>query len=258
MGGGGLSARRGGAGGVQTWGNTFYKALPNVAPLRGALAVWGLGIDDIAVGSFHGTSTNANDRNESQVVHRQMEHLGRTRGNPLYVIAQKWLTGHPKGPAAAWMFNGMVQCILEGLVPGNRNIDNVAPELQQYHHLVYPNASLRIGEMQAGLLKSFGFGQVTIHADTAPRPLLSICFLALCLPPLCLSDQRRLPPPPPPSLPPFRCPRAQAGAEILVVHPDRLLAVSLRTLVHLPPSRCRCGRPPGHRRCRHGAAAAPR
>jgi 3-oxoacyl-(acyl-carrier-protein) synthase len=198
VGGGGLSARRGGAGGVQTWGNTFYKALPNVAPLRGALAVWGLGIDDIAVGSFHGTSTNANDRNESQVVHRQMEHLGRTRGNPLYVIAQKWLTGHPKGPAAAWMFNGMVQCILEGLVPGNRNIDNVAPELQQYHHLVYPNASLRIGEMQAGLLKSFGFGQVTIHADTAPRPLLSICFLALCLPPLCLSDQRRLPPPPPP------------------------------------------------------------
>jgi hypothetical protein len=54
-------------GAYATWGNTFYKSLPNIAPLRGALAVWGLGVDDIQVASFHGTSTNANDRNESQV-----------------------------------------------------------------------------------------------------------------------------------------------------------------------------------------------
>lgn len=66
-----------------------------------------------------------------------MAHLGRTPGNPLYCIAQKWLTGHPKGPAAAWMFNGLIQCVLSGIVPGNRNIDNVEPELQQY--LPYPS-----------------------------------------------------------------------------------------------------------------------
>ena len=48
-------------GAYATWGNTFYKSLPNIAPLRGALAVWGLGVDDIQVASFHGTSTNARD-----------------------------------------------------------------------------------------------------------------------------------------------------------------------------------------------------
>ena len=76
------------------------------------------------------------------------------------------------------MFNGVTQSVLSGVVPGNRNIDNTAPELQNYHHIIYPNRSLDIaskeGGMKAGLLKSFGFGQ--------------------------------------------------AGAEILVVHPDYLLA----------------------------------
>jgi fatty acid synthase subunit alpha, fungi type len=35
---------------------------PRVAPLRRALAVWGLSADDIGVLSIHGTSTNANVR----------------------------------------------------------------------------------------------------------------------------------------------------------------------------------------------------
>jgi len=63
----------------ETWGQGFYKNLENIAPLRGALAVWGLTVDDIAVGSFHGTSTKLNDRNEPEVVHKQMKHLGRTK-----------------------------------------------------------------------------------------------------------------------------------------------------------------------------------
>lgn len=33
---------------------------PRIAPLRRALAVWGLTVDDIGVLSIHGTSTNAN------------------------------------------------------------------------------------------------------------------------------------------------------------------------------------------------------
>ena len=33
---------------------------PHIAPLRRALAVWGLTADDIGVLSIHGTSTNAN------------------------------------------------------------------------------------------------------------------------------------------------------------------------------------------------------
>ena len=43
-------------------GNSFWKQDPRIAPLRGALATWGLTIDDLGVASFHGTSTVANDR----------------------------------------------------------------------------------------------------------------------------------------------------------------------------------------------------
>jgi fatty acid synthase subunit alpha len=93
----------------QTWGQDFFRGEPSISPLRGALSVWGLTPDDIGVASFHGTSTLLNDRNESEVVNTQMNHLGRTKGNKLFVVCQKYLTGHPKGPAAAWMLNGMLQ-----------------------------------------------------------------------------------------------------------------------------------------------------
>lgn len=143
-----------------TWGNEFYRANPSIAPLRGALAVYGLSIDDIAVASFHGTGTKGNDINESQVVQRQLEHLGRTKGNVVLSIFQKYLTGHPKGAAAAWMMNGLIQSMLTGIVPGNRNADNIDPKLRDCGHIVFLNRSLHTYGYKAGLLKSFGFGQV--------------------------------------------------------------------------------------------------
>ena len=127
------------AGAFDTWGQNFFRGNPTIAPLRGALAVWGLTVDDIGVASFHGTSTLLNDRNESEVVQKQMEHLGRSKGNPVLVVAQKYLTGHPKGPAAAWMLNGLLQAMCDGVVPGNRNLDNAAGELARFDHLLYPN-----------------------------------------------------------------------------------------------------------------------
>jgi phosphopantetheine--protein transferase-like protein len=133
---------------------------PNIAPLRRALAVWGLTIDDIGVSSFHGTSTKANDKNESNAFNTQFMHLGRSKGNACPVIAQKWLTGHPKGGAAAWMTNGMIQCIQDALIPGNRNADNISPEMRAFEYLVYPSRSIQTDGIKAGLLKSFGFGQV--------------------------------------------------------------------------------------------------
>ena len=48
------------------WGNDFYVNDPHIAPLRGALAVYGLKIDDLDIASFHGTGTKANDLNESK------------------------------------------------------------------------------------------------------------------------------------------------------------------------------------------------
>jgi len=143
----------------QLWGTEYFKRHQDISPLRGALSVWGLGIDDIAVASFHGTGTKANDKNESEVTHKQMQHLGRSRGNPLMVICQKWLTGHPKGAAASWMLNGLLQVLQTGLVPGNRNNDNTCKTLRPYTHLVYPNRAVQTEGVKAAILKSFGFGQ---------------------------------------------------------------------------------------------------
>ncbi|KAF9580624.1 3-oxoacyl-[acyl-carrier-protein] synthase, partial [Lunasporangiospora selenospora] len=152
------------------WGNDFFKQDPQIAPLRGALASFGLTIDDIGVGSFHGTSTKANDKNESDVVNKQMKHLGRSKGNALPSIWQKYLTGHPKGAAAAWMMNGVLQVLQTGLIPGNRNADNIDDVMRQFEYVLYTSRSIQTDGIKAGLLKSFGFGQVggevlVIHAD---------------------------------------------------------------------------------------------
>lgn len=90
------------------WGTEFWHKDPRVSSIEGSLAVFGLTVDDIGVASFHGTGTKANDLNESEVVNKQMMHLGRTKGNLLPAVFQKHLTGHPKGAAAAWMLNGYV------------------------------------------------------------------------------------------------------------------------------------------------------
>ncbi len=155
----------------QIYGQGFWVNNPNISPLRGALAVYGLTPDDIEIASNHGTSTPANDKNESHVNQQQMDHLDRQKGNPLFTIWQKWLTGHPKGAAAAWMFNGLVQSMLTGIVPGNKNADNIDPNFKDFDQLVFTNQSIHLGRsMKAGLLKSFGFGQaggeiLVIHPD---------------------------------------------------------------------------------------------
>lgn len=153
-----------------SYGNDFYKNDPSIAPLRGALAVWGLTVDDIGVASFHGTSTVANDKNESDTLSKQLAHLGRSKGNAMLGVFQKYLTGHPKGAAAAWMLNGAMQILDTGLVPGNRNADNVDLHLERFSNILYPNRSIQTDGIRAVSITSFGFGQVgaqivVIHPD---------------------------------------------------------------------------------------------
>ncbi|KAI8872143.1 fatty acid synthase [Ramicandelaber brevisporus] len=155
---------------LRLWGNEFYKQDARIAPLRGALASFGLTIDDIGVASFHGTSTKANDKNESDVLNKQFEHLGRSKGNACPSIFQKYLTGHPKGAAAAWMLNGVLQVLNTGIIPGNRNADNIDEVLRKFEYILYQSRSIHTDGVKAGLLKSFGFGQVggevlVIHPD---------------------------------------------------------------------------------------------
>lgn len=69
-----------------------------VAPIRRALAVWGLTPDDLGVVSIHGTSTQANEKNETSVYNDVFTNIGRTPGNAVPVIAQKNLTGASRFP----------------------------------------------------------------------------------------------------------------------------------------------------------------
>jgi len=154
-----LEAKRQEKTALNSLGNTFWKQDPNIAPLRGALATWGLTIDDLGVASFHGTSTVANDKNESDVICQQMKHLGRKKGNALLGIFQKYLTGHPKGAAGAWMFNGCLQVLNTGLVPGNRNADNVDKIMEKFDYIVYPSRTIQTDGVKAFSVTSFGFGQ---------------------------------------------------------------------------------------------------
>mmetsp|Transcript_20510 Transcript_20510/g.35169 ORF Transcript_20510/g.35169 Transcript_20510/m.35169 type:complete len:642 (-) Transcript_20510:116-2041(-) len=152
------------------WGTEWWKGHDSIAPLRGALAAWDLTVDDIGMCSCHGTSTKLNDKNETEIIQSQMHALGRREGNPLVVVSQKWLTGHPKGPASSWQVNGAVQAMLSGRIPGNRNLDNVDPELQSRKNMVYTSSTLNVGPLKAALVTSFGFGQaggelLLIHPD---------------------------------------------------------------------------------------------
>jgi fatty acid synthase subunit alpha, fungi type len=141
------------------WGNEFRKQDPDISPLRASLAVWGLTIDDIDIASLHGTSTKANDKNEPDILNKQMSYLGRNVNQPLLAICQKALTGHPKAPAAAFMLNGCLQALNTGLVPGNRNADNVDIALSAFPHLVFPTRPIQTQALKAFSLTSFGFGQ---------------------------------------------------------------------------------------------------
>jgi fatty acid synthase subunit alpha len=142
------------------WGHDFYVSNPEISMMRGSLSIYGLTVNDLELVSCHGTGTVANDKNESEVVDKQLSHLGRSVGNPIYSVFQKWLTGHPKGSAAAWMFNGAMQSLLTGVVPGNRNADNIAEELRGYSNILYSNQTVHNNRaLKAAYLHSFGFGQ---------------------------------------------------------------------------------------------------
>ncbi|MCS4492468.1 type I polyketide synthase [Corynebacterium sp. ES2715-CONJ3] len=127
------------------------------------LAAVGVSADDIRIISKHDTSTHANDPNESDL-HEKIAHaIGRSPGNPLYVISQKSLTGHAKGGAAAFQIIGLTQTLRTGIIPANRSLDCVDPVLRQHQHLVWLRSPLDLSEQpaKAGLVTSLGFGHVS-------------------------------------------------------------------------------------------------
>jgi hypothetical protein len=125
---------------------------PRIAPLRCALAVWGLTADDIGVLSIHGTSTQANEKNETYIWNTILETIKRTPGNAVPIMAQKSLVGHSKGGAAAWQMAGLLQTIEHGVVPGNRNADNIDALFQQHPLLMFPSKTIQTDGISAGIM----------------------------------------------------------------------------------------------------------
>lgn len=159
---------------LRRYGNDFWKET-DISPIRGSLAVWGLTIDDVIVAALHGTSTRQGDSNEIELIHQTMEHLGRQLGNPVLAVCQKYLTGHPKGPAGAWMANGCLQILHSGFVPGNRNADNIDAQFQAYDHVLLLRQGVQFGKIEACSVTSFGFGQKGAQAILVhPRRFLAV------------------------------------------------------------------------------------
>ncbi|MBW9214023.1 DUF1729 domain-containing protein [Mumia sp. zg.B53] len=131
------------------------------SPLARGLATLGLAADDVAVVSKHDTSTAANDPNESELHERIAASLGRSEGNPLFVLSQKALTGHSKGGAAAFQAIGLCQVLGSQVLPPNRSLDCVDDVLDENPHLVWLRDALPApAPMRAGLVTSLGFGHV--------------------------------------------------------------------------------------------------
>lgn len=132
--------------------------------LARSLAKLGVTPDDIAVISKHDTSTLANDPNETELHERLAKAMGRSEGNPLFVVSQKSLTGHSKGGAAAFQMMGLCQILRDGVIPPNRSLDCVDDELSHASHFVWVREALHLGDklpLKAGLITSLGFGHVS-------------------------------------------------------------------------------------------------
>jgi fatty acid synthase len=137
--------------------------VPGVSPLAAALGVLGLVGDDVAVISKHDSSTLANDENEARLHTRLAAALGRTEALALPVVSQKALTGHPKGAAAAWQLNGLMQMMASGVLPPHPSLDDVSAELRDLGPLV-PSDRRRVvprGSLKAGIVTTLGFGHVS-------------------------------------------------------------------------------------------------
>lgn len=128
--------------------------------LARSLRALGLDADDVGVVSKHDTSTAANDPNESELHERLAVAIGRSAGNPLFVVSQKTLTGHAKGGAAAFQLIGLTQVLASGVLPPNRSLDCVDDVLAEHEHLVWLREPLAGAPLKAGLVTSLGFGHV--------------------------------------------------------------------------------------------------
>ncbi|KAH7141977.1 thiolase-like protein [Dactylonectria macrodidyma] len=137
---------------------------PGISPIAGALSVFGLDIQDLTFASFHWTATKLNDVNECSTLDLQLRHLGRHLGrhpgNPVFTIAQQSVVGHGVVASGAWALNGALQAMHSGIIPGNRNADNIDKRLEAFETLLLANQNIALDpeHIKAFTVTSYGFG----------------------------------------------------------------------------------------------------
>lgn len=117
--------------------------------MRMALASAGIEPEDVDYINAHGTSTEYNDKTESDAI---IAVFG--EGNSVKVSSTKSVHGHLLGAAAAIEFIICVKAINEGLMPPTINLDNPDPECPLNH--VRNVAEQK--ELYYVMSNSFGFG----------------------------------------------------------------------------------------------------
>ncbi|KAI0360181.1 fatty acid synthase [Trametes cingulata] len=105
-------------------------------------------------------SSPSTEKNETHIWNDVFTNLGRTNGNAVPIMAQKSLCGHSKGGSAAWQLAGLLQSVDSGVIPSNRNADNIDANFKQYTYLIFPSKTIHTDGIRAGIMSSFGFSQV--------------------------------------------------------------------------------------------------
>ena len=166
-----------------------------IVPIQRALAVWGLTPDDLGMVSIHGTSMQANGKNKTSVYNDVFTNIRRTPGNAVPVIVQKNMTGEhveflelsavktdmstqailKELQLGCWAACARASSLASFLATGMwskwvlitfRPVDwtlsasNVDSQLQAHKYLLFPSKMIHTDGIKAGIMTSFGFGQV--------------------------------------------------------------------------------------------------
>lgn len=118
--------------------------------MRLALADAGLAPEDVAYINAHGTSTDLNDRLETEAIKKVFG----PRAYALAISSTKSMTGHLLGAAGAVELIATVLAVEEGVVPPTINYEHPDPACDLDY---VPNAARRL-DIEAALSNSLGFG----------------------------------------------------------------------------------------------------
>jgi 3-oxoacyl-[acyl-carrier-protein] synthase II len=142
--------------GVGLTGDAYHITAPApggegaVRSMREALRDAQMDITDIQYINAHGTSTQANDLNETAAI----KTLFGEQAYKLVISSTKSMTGHLLGAAGAIEAVGTIMAMQNSLVPPTINLDNPDPECD----LNYSPKKATPLEINAALSNTFGFG----------------------------------------------------------------------------------------------------